>query len=272
MYFAFMVFVYVIWALTLAVFIYGVTSWYVIKKFRHFKNYVYLNVIVSSFLRLTAYVTYILPVITLKRSVFRIVNDEKTDIYKVFYYLKTYFTSVQYYWLLVICFIFYVEIVKVFSGDIRRRYLKSTLLAWGVPLITTLIIIIANPLLYDFYDVESYVKYLHIKIAIRVLPLFVNLVIYIILVISLFRASKESGGTAAKKWRHFYIATLIFVLSDVVQLSTFIWDIVYLSYDIQVYLVNLQTIAIDLFFPIVKSNRELWRTFFANRLERNMPL
>ncbi|PZC81924.1 hypothetical protein B5X24_HaOG211710 [Helicoverpa armigera] len=51
---------YLVLVLTLAAFLYGVTSWCLIAKFRHFRNFVYINAIVSSLLRLVT-VSLIIP-------------------------------------------------------------------------------------------------------------------------------------------------------------------------------------------------------------------
>ncbi|CAH0697604.1 unnamed protein product [Spodoptera exigua] len=96
---------YLVLVMTLAAFVYGAISWCLIKKFRHFRNFVYINAIVSSLLRLLT-VSIIIP------CVMQVIVIDDKDILDICRYICTYFSAVQNYWMLVICYIFYVDIVK----------------------------------------------------------------------------------------------------------------------------------------------------------------
>lgn len=241
--------------LCLAVLIYGVTSWFLIQKFRHFRNYVYLNAILACLLRLITF-----------SIIYRVFGDSTNDgaVPTIIDFFLKYFTSVQSYWLLVICCILYVDIVKVFNGDVNRRFLKSSLFAWGVPLATTVLCKFVLPL---FLTDEIH---FYPQIVIINLPLFVNLIIYMKFIHSLFCCWYGSSGDASRNinyWRRFYIATLVFLFSDVAMLFTvFMTKILELSLVAQSILSDIQVIAIDLFVPLVKCNRELWKAYHVKRL------
>ncbi|CAH1643951.1 unnamed protein product [Spodoptera littoralis] len=100
---------YLVLVMTLVAFIYGAISWCLLNKFRHFRNFVYINAVVSSLLRLLT-VSIIIP------CVMQVIVIDDQDIMDICRYICTYFSAVQNYWMLVICYIFYVDIVKVFRG------------------------------------------------------------------------------------------------------------------------------------------------------------
>uniref|UniRef100_A0A2A4JP70 Uncharacterized protein n=1 Tax=Heliothis virescens TaxID=7102 RepID=A0A2A4JP70_HELVI len=81
---------YLVLVLTLAAFLYGVLSWCLIAKFRHFRNFVYINAIVSSLLRLVT-VSLIIP------GVMQIIHIDDKDIMNICRYICTYFSAVQNY-------------------------------------------------------------------------------------------------------------------------------------------------------------------------------
>lgn len=250
---------YIVLVLTLATFLYGVTSWCIIKKFRHFKNYVYLNLI------LTGVLSFIVIIIMDYPTKSLIFYNSATCIYM---YLK----AVYSHWLVVLCYICYVDIVKVFRVDIRRRYLKSNIFAWAVPVIT-----VSSLILFSFYVIRYFEKYnvLLNNIAFNgsvMLPLVVNFLMYIKIQFSLCHCNANST-TNTGKWRRFYMATLIFVFSDIVTLYSFFLVvtivphmplIVYIAMPLE----HVQTLALNLFFVAVKSNRTVWREYYSNKIQQ----
>ncbi|KAJ8707471.1 hypothetical protein PYW08_010723 [Mythimna loreyi] len=249
---------YLVLVLTLAAFIYGVISWYLIKKFRHFKNFVFINAIASSLLRLLT-VSIIIPIV-----MHFFVIDSKFML-EVCHYICTYSTTAQNYWLLVICHLFYTDIVKVFGGHINRKYMKSCMFAWGIPFI---MLFLYYSLIY--FQAERLAENLlldtinYIEVFMTVSPLIINCIIYFSVISSLCsNSSRKAKTTSTNNFRRFYIATLLFVLSDVIMLFSFIWDSINISFLIRAVLSKLQQIAIDIFLPIVKGNRELWRKYFS---------
>lgn len=248
----------IVLVLTLAAFIYGVISWCILKKFRNFKNYIYLNLLLVNILRLT--------------SISLILHARNVRTIYICVFISSYCTTIYNNWLLVMCYMFYVDIVKVFHIDIKRRYLKSSLFAWGLPFITCLILAYFG--LYLSVQPSERKMLLYILVAIIVvtsfLPLLLSLIIYIRLVFSLFRHSDANASRATDTWRRLYIATLMFVLSDVIMLTDFIWNILHISFMIRMVIMYLQIITISLYLPVVRCNRELWREYYVHRLDRNI--
>lgn len=264
----------VVLVLKLAAFFYGVISWWLIKKFRNFKNYVYLNAVsanVFSFIVLSIGFNYIH---TLKSWT---IKSDWTQVLciSIIFHLFVYFKTVYNYWLVVICYMFYVDIVKVFNMDVQKKYLKSNLFAWAVPLLISVFVIIVilseSSQIQDKYPNVDFV--LLFFVGSLVMPLMVNCLIYIRIVCSLLRCCNANEMTATDKWRRFYIVSLMFVMSDVIMVSGYILYFYFVStnfssetlivFDIILYFLN--SIALDVFLVVLKCNRELWREYFVNR-------
>ena len=133
----------------------------------------------------------------------------------IFLFIRDYFETAKTHWTLVISHMFYVDIVKVFSGTIRRRYLKSCVFGWGVSLITSISYSYAreNASL-QTYKLCSFM----VTWGIHILPVILNCFIYIIIVFSLCRSFDSTLNSACIIWRRLYIATLIFILCDILML------------------------------------------------------
>ncbi|KAJ8707468.1 hypothetical protein PYW08_010720 [Mythimna loreyi] len=258
---------WVLFVPTLLSFIYGVTSWCLIKKFRNIRNYVLLSAISANAIRLFVFelcMILITPVAILRYPVLRVIPIS----------LVMYTTLAFHCWLLVLSFYFYVDLVKVFHLEVRNRYLKCGLFAWGIPLILSIVYTIAALFCYVFNTTEIVTNYMFEALTktLLLIPIMFNFMIYLTVVYSLFRGCEPVGCPAINKWCRFYIATLIFVLSNIIQLAT-ILEIL----DIKVFAIvviaelgiYLNTIALDVFIIIVKSNRELWHEFLKRRIIQN---
>lgn len=285
---------YIMFLLTLATLIYGVTSWWFIKKFRSYRNYVCLNAIlanffISSMLKITFYVSEHSSLNLNQGCWFSIITI----------YLLIYLATVKHHWLIVICHMFYVDIVKVFNEHTRKKYLKSGLFGWCVSLITTLVHFFVTSGFFINFDVNPS----DVGFIIFILTLTVNCLLYFIIVYSLFRSSNTSGHTATNKWRRLAIATLIFILGDILLVSFHIISFInhvntkphvvrsknlYLMrqvdfnhsqprnvnseikmlYFLQILLYNLCPFLLNVYVVVVKSNRELWYEFYVNRFKR----
>lgn len=256
---------WVIFVPTMIAFSYGVISWCLLKKFRHFRNYVIISAITANLLRLGLF----------EVSMAIAFNGIAVNLTSVRAFLLTvvaYCSLIFNCWLLVLCYIFYMDFVKVFRTEIRRRYLKSSLFAWGLPIVVSLLYYGAG--YYYFYDrtVVTLDMMLTISLMVFSIPIFSNLVIYILVLVSLFRSKDTSAGTSTNKWRRFYISALIFVLSGVMMLPTLVQLL-----EINLYYISLMgemgdyinLLAVNVYIIIVKSNRDLWREYFDKRSKRN---
>lgn len=140
------------------------------------------------------------------------------------YYIFTYFLAAQSYWLLLICYVFSVDIMKVFWCRHPQQISKEQPLCQGHACDN-------NSLVLDWRHYSKFILgcrldyYIWLNLGIIVLPVIINLFLCIKLVYTLFRTSSPSATTVTNKQRRFYIATLIFVLSDVIVLSAFIFNI-----------------------------------------------
>ncbi|KAJ8730997.1 hypothetical protein PYW08_002410 [Mythimna loreyi] len=250
---------YIICVLTLAALIYGLTSWCFLKKFRNYRNYVLLNAILSYFFH---YFTFILMYSK------KIRFDDYSEVID-------YFTTVKNHWLLVISHMFYVDIVKVFNQNIKRRYLKASLFSWGLPVITSII---------SEYLLKMYVEYIWINVdnyyltnnyvfgtifyLEQIIPVTINTVLYIVTVISLCRSFNMSTHTGRNTCLRLYIATLIFLMSDVTLLSSYIMNMTKYSFNIyfiiaEYLLVYFNILLMVVFLIAVKGNRKAWYDFYV---------
>ena len=117
-------------ALTTVPLLYGVISWWLIKKFRNYRNFVFLSAILANFLVALA----IIFLSYLRRYLYTITDTLAYRHFVVIHdLLLFYITTVKIYWLLVICHMFYAKVVKRHT---KRRYFKSSLFAWGLPFVS----------------------------------------------------------------------------------------------------------------------------------------
>lgn len=260
---------YTILTLTLVTFSIGVTSWRIIRKFRLYRNYVYLNAILTNFLQIIVNILIPYTMGSIKNAWF----------HRFFFCLNVYLSSVKSHWLLLICHLFYADFVKVFDVHIQRRYLKSTLFAWGVSFVTTTIFMFV---LYYFLYYSSDMTIVNRSVSLivvltrgsSILALTANCCLYILIVRSVCRNFNTSSHTASNTWRRLYISTLIFVLSDIMMLSEYVasffrsinFTTAFLL--LETLLPNFSAFVLSVFFVVVKSNRKIWREFFILKFKQ----
>lgn len=193
------------------------------------------------------------------------------EILKYFCFFLLYFLIyVRNLWLLVICHMFYLDFVKVFNGHIHRRYLKSSIFAWGFGFLATSIYCIVS----CFYPISTTaLTTSHQSLGIifntngsQIFPLLANCCFYVIIVCSLCRSLNTNTNNI---WRRLYLATLIFALSDIIMLSQYFLSIFGNFYEcttpflIDTFLDNLNAIILPFFLVFVKTNREILYDFYV---------
>ena len=264
---------YSLFSMTLVTFIYGVISWCLIKKFRNFNNYVYLSATIVNIMRLI-----VISIIFLNCDEIVV----KIPYIEVYFYIFMFLSTVYHYWLVVMCYVFYVKLVKVFNGDMKRKYLKSTLFSWGLPVLIVFICRFALFIIEQAIDEENtqfsrkqFISNCMLVVS-HVIPTAINSLIFIELLYSLF-CSKESNASSLskkerikEKWRRLYTATSIFFLSNVFVLYFLIWTGFHFSMITRYSTMYIQLLAVTIFIPLVKSNRVVWKEYYKTRLSRIM--
>lgn len=270
MYFLYVCSTYILLTFSTATIIYGVVSWSLIRKFRNINNYVFLSASLANAVRLI-----FVSVTTLY---------QKSDIYEpsfaaLFFF---YITMVYQYLLLVMCYMFYVHIVKVFHKDVTRKYLKASFFAWGVPILLMIAccIIFAITVLFIGDPSEEFLKiFMPVVIIITcdVLPAIFNTVIFVKVIWSLF-VNKTSHATVMSEnarrkdiLRRLLLATAVFVLSNFTAFSFTFWKLFDLPFAIRVVTLSLQTLVVSLFVPFLRSNRDSWQEYLKNRVLWTLP-
>ena len=254
-------------SMTLATLIYGVTSWCLIKKFRNFNNYVYLNAIIVTIIRL---------IVVSITNIYFIESITKFTHFLIFIFFSTVFN----YWLLVMSYMFYVDVVKVFNGSFKKKFLTCFLLAWCVPMIGLTVGILVLFIVeltvesnYNEYKFNVLITIIYVIILCDVTPLLINVVFFLRLIHSLFSCKGENdcvvpeGKRKKVNWRRLCTARVMFMLTNVNILVLFIWDFFYDSMMLRTVTFSIQTFVLSLFVPLVKSNRTLWHEYFKNRLK-----
>lgn len=270
MFFLYVYSTYILLAFSTATIIYGVVSWSLIRKFRNINNYVFLSASLANAVRLV-----FVSVTTLY---------EKSDIYEpsfaaLFFF---YITMVYQYLLLVMCYMFYVHIVKVFHKDVTRKYLKASFFAWGVPILLMIAccIIFAITVVFMGDPSEEFLKiFMPVVIIVTcdVLPAIFNTVIFVKVIWSLF-VNKTSHATVMSEnarrkdiLRRLLLATAIFVLSNFTAFSFTFWKLFDLPFAIRVVTLSLQTLVVSLFVPFLRNNRDSWQEYLKNRVLWTLP-
>ncbi|KAH9643946.1 hypothetical protein HF086_016496 [Spodoptera exigua] len=103
---------------------YGILSWCLIKKFRNFKNYVFLSGTLVNVIRLSLLAATVMhrDLNTLKFAFSKLIFMSNLSL--------IYFSTVYNNWMVVMCYMLYVDIVKVFKKDFKKKYVQVTLLTW----------------------------------------------------------------------------------------------------------------------------------------------
>ncbi|KAJ8707283.1 hypothetical protein PYW08_011417 [Mythimna loreyi] len=232
---------YIFLAVIVSALIYGVISWCILKKFRNYMNYVCLNLLLAQFL-----------VVLCRKYALVSVTAVIIGIYVIL---------VRGHWLVVVCHMFYIDIAKVFDGHMpKRRFLKSFLFGWVVPVLSTI------PILFTLSNIVDSIILLS--------PLILNIILFIIIVCSLCRKSEASATTATSKCRRLYIATLIFIVGDVSLIAYFLIGFILSESYVRpyIYILMLSPILLSVFLVVVKSNRELWHQYYVNKLKQRVSI
>ena len=249
-------------ALATLTLIYGATSWWVIKKFRNYQNFVFFNIILSNFLFvLIGVISYF---VFSNRLISQYVALQQFTI--VNYFLFLYIGTVKIFWFIVMCHMFCVDIVKVFSGRIHRRYFKSVLFAWGLPFIISVFYMYTTSATFRLNSNAG-----QLFVYSFVLPLILISLLYIITVCTLLSSSKTTSQIATSKWRRLYIATLIFILTYTLMFYSDVFK-TFVPPTMQIF--ELFKLIIDplltyIYFVAVKRNRLLCYEFYVNKLNEN---
>ena len=256
--------IYTCTAMTTVTLLYGVISWWLIEKFRNYRNFVFLNATFANFL-------VVVIVMSCSYVLKNISNISGTLMYQQFYvlnfFLFLYISTVKVYWLIVICHMFYVDIVKVFNGHIKSRHFKSGLFAWGLPFVTSVMYTYIIAAVANIKSDSSEILFFSFA-----LPMILNSLLFITIICALFRRSDGGLETVTSKWRRLYIATLIFLLSDTLMFSTYIFKFFKPSVTtaFQEHLVNviINPLIMYVYFIFVKRNRVLWYEFYVNKINK----
>ena len=235
-------------ALSMTAVIYGVTSWCIIKKFRHFKNYVFISANIANMLYFLAWFFMAHPGELLKYS---------GDLVMFVLFLYTLLLCNS--WILVTCYIFYVDFVKVFYYDIRKRCLKSSLFCWGVPSITFFFLYVIPVLLSSYDLLYNYLTPvtlgIYIALALIGIIFFLNCFLCVRVQYTLFRAS-----ASIKKLRGALKCSLIFCFSIILPSTALLSKCLNLHVLVILGLLVNATV-LNLFLTLRKTNRELWWDF-----------
>ncbi|KAF9823526.1 hypothetical protein SFRURICE_011379 [Spodoptera frugiperda] len=123
----------ILFILSLIAFFYGVTSWCLIKKFRHFRNYVMLSAITVNTLRLSCYLIFRLAFTHFPLPV---------EVYIFIFADFVYFSLSFHCWLLVFLVIYVTVVYYLFNEGDSGSWTSSK--KWGRFYISTLIFILSN--------------------------------------------------------------------------------------------------------------------------------
>lgn len=258
-------------ALTLTVFIVGVASWIKFKNIRTLKNYVFLNIMFSRVLMFVAFSFNFYGL--LKYFEERIDGVTSLTLVLIYDFFLSYFVLVFTFRVLVLSCIFYVDIVKVFNANITRRYSKSSLFAWGIPIIIVLVVCVLTPLFFyileDYFSKETLDMVLYIstymETVVLLFPLVIGIVIYIKVLITLFKTAKVNKTSVRSS--QVYVATMIFLFSGAVLFIEPLIDLFETSMIFGEILGSSHIVAIDVYFLIVKSNRIVWQDYYTTLLK-----
>lgn len=237
--------------LSTIIFIIGLTSWIIIRNFRHFKNYVFLSIILCNIMNIVA------PILYRLWKKYKIQNEVVQHLVAIPY---LYFKLSVNCWLVVLCYVFYVDFVKVLGGDVTRKYLKSNLFAWGIPSLS----VVWNVFVMRYIEKNAKIA-APIYITSVFVPLIVNLFIYIRVVYALLKVDVHDKSDRCGRIQ---ASTVIFFVSGLLMLLVPLQRLVWVPDFLVLLLAHLQTFAIDVYFLAIKINRKVWRNYYAKRIRK----
>lgn len=261
--------------------------WLKIAEWHKFSNYVFLNLTLAFTVR---YFTPILPYIL---HIYRLI-DSYDFVYKTFYYLFTFFGYSLCCWLTVMSVVIYNNIVKIYNSDMDKKYLMSSLFAWGLPLIITLWrYVYENYLALTFkrrfnsllFYIVFHTKYLSLLIVI------LNVLVFVRVLISLLRRSNLRSTNRNTFRQKLQVVIFAFISSGIIMMLNLIIQFsISLSKGFDLYLIPsmplsfiaivlvvefvgiLQMLLLSVFVLFSKSNRQIYRQYFRNRRARVVGL
>ncbi|KAJ8713395.1 hypothetical protein PYW07_013765 [Mythimna separata] len=262
--------------LTAVALLYAVTSWCLIKNFRNYRNFVYLNTILANLVFIAnAYWRGYVDQHNIEYEPRK--EDRDVFAYQMFCILFS-SQTVKNFWSLIISLLFYVDFVKVFDKHIKRKYLISSLCGWVVPLILIQVIYFSGYYLL-YFDENSvkdvFVITVYIYIAVTFLsPAIVNCIFYIITVSSVCCSVKTTANTTTSKCWRFCIAGLIFVYCNVSIFIIISLDFIKIYYPslrgvADLFVIFLDPIVLNLLFMLGRSNMVLWHIVLVKKSQRN---
>lgn len=240
---------YVAAVLSLVTCVLAFITWINIQKWRTFRNFVYLNLI---FCYTALYIWFIFPFSS------------------VFDFLVLIFIDSFTCWLFIASVVSYMDIVKVFSVNVPRKRLKSSLFAWGMPSLISLISVILDTT--RLVDSKFLVMSIF-SILLIIFVLFGNLVIYTKVLCGLFKVIRFINKRRYKQ--KVQVATFTFLMSGSMMLPGVIFFSIpiftktqaFLHFIVPLFLIIMQTITINVLFMMLKSNRRIWRQYCWKRTD-----
>lgn len=237
--------------LSAATLIFGLASWILISQWRTFKNYVFLNLI------------FMIAVVCI--CFYLVGNADISCSLLVAYVMSLIITSR---WMLVATVMFYIDIVKVFTADVERKYLYTNIFVWLVPPFETVAVFTTA---IKYYENEEIIQYYTISVVVVTLLaaiLFYIKVLYT-LVLSILEPMTRHTETKRNIVQKIILSTAACITSGITSfLPVMLGDIIFHDYIIGnvtrlVSLLNI--IGIIVFYLAMKDHREAWVEYRRRR-------
>lgn len=230
---------------------YGFVSWTLLLKWRTFKNYVLLNVAIAAFL---------------KHLLEHIINNYVYDNYYVYFYFYIIFVFAYSFWMLIMSAMFYSSIVKIFQPPRNGRFLKSALVAWGIPVCLGVIYCVMTK-----YDWNCGILHVFKFLIFTLLPNLIQLTVFFMYMTVLWNLMKSSGVRRSNQnlCVKVQLATLLLLMSGVTSIACQIVDAFKSDRTVFTLLIEnvdlISNIIVCVWMLGTKSNRDLWSDCYRNR-------
>lgn len=240
--------------------IFAVTTWILIPKWRCYRNYIFLNLIISF--------AWVASNPLIKR---RLLKNELSDMniwaYTVFASFDLFALTSFEAWIFLAALVFYMDLVTIFEKKIFRKIFKSNLFAFVFPFVNSVIFF----LIIAWYRNERDVDFLFInyicnkyKMIVCLVFVFAHLFIYIQVLRSILKLKDE-------RRLKIQVSLIIFSVSGLFIITCLLFCYVQdhggtvLTFTHLAIKVSLtaQTIAFGFIFTFgLKSNRALWKEYW----------
>lgn len=244
---------------TAMVLVFATLSWILIPKWRTYSNFIFSNLFLTDILLYLCFINW-----------YSNAKISFQHVERSLHLFGRYVNFVYFCWLFVFSINIYMEVVH-FKLNLTRKFVKSSVFAWGLPLILHIMLLLLRvtdpkPHLCHPPSPHHLHSSLVIKLTLEIVLLVVNLIGYIavliILIMQKIRDDSLAGNKICVVTRTFVLCFVLWVLSVILEACISKRDILSDVYSTYFIMHCTQMTYLKVYFLLLKTNRKRWKKYF----------